>query len=234
MRLIHLVAIVTFAFGAPPVAAAQTSTPGAAVARASADRPVTPQEVRAAQTAADDLIREAEASAFFINVTDGASPVVRHTQSGLTCEFPLEGRQNRIFVISPDGSDVACGSVDLGIHHTLYATRYTTTVSAEDALVEASDAIVERYPSAKPYEGEAFTISVEYPDEVVLPPTYRATFTIELDGGAAFTSVSTALHDGWILKQRVTAPKLDEAIEAQLYSATLWNAALASLVDETD
>lgn len=192
--------------------------------------PATPQQIAAATAEADRLIADANAQAWFDNVTDGASPVVRHRPSGLRCVF-TGSASDRIVVFPtgpsqiPQGEDVGCVTYDeaLSIDLTLYATRYRPLPSAELVLRDAANAIRTRYPSATPYSGDLASMEIEDRGAPL-----AAAFNIETNQGPQFTVALVWHGEEWGYKARATGPQ-DDSLGVSFYASLMLTAGLLEL-----
>lgn len=164
----------------------------------------TPEQVQAAKAEADRLISAAEAGDLFVNMTGNATPTVRHRASGLICHFRGSPETDRILIFpnSPRGDDVGCTTRDssVWVETTYYATRYTPMPTEEAILGEAMAAIRNRFPGARPFEGELSTAEVEG----VTPISDG--LVVDTNLGTLFTMAAVEHQDGWSFKARATGP----------------------------
>jgi hypothetical protein len=202
---------------------------GPALAQA---QPATPQQVAAASAQADRLIAAADAQAWFENVTDSASPQVRHRPSGMRCTFVGSAADRiAVFPTGPSGiaqgHDVACLTRDeaMSIDLTLYATRYRPLPSAQAVLNDAVNAIRTRFPSATPYQGNLASMEI---DDRGAP--LAAAFNIETNQGPQFTMALVWHSDDWGYKARATGPQ-DEGLEVSFYTSLMFTSGLLELDD---
>jgi len=171
--------------------------------------PASAAEIAAASARADRLIATADASRYFENVTTDASPRARHKASGLTCSFTDE-RYDRISIIPAqgelvEGEDVGCHTRLLDVDISLYATRYARRYNARFILEDAMRAIANRWPDARPHEGDLITAT-----KGDMPLPLIAGFDIEMEGQPKLTLVLVSHSDEWSFKGRVTGPSDDE------------------------
>lgn len=172
----------------------------------------TPEEIAAARSHADELIRAGDATGVFENITDDAAPTVLHRASGLTCAFSGDRREYvHVFAGAPGalprGEDVGCGVRLMGVEHTLYATRYPDRHSAEQDLMAASAALTQRLPNARPHTGEIALVTREGGPQVQV-----AAYDIEVDGQPMLTMILVAKAGEWNFKQRSTASREDTSL----------------------
>lgn len=169
--------------------------------------PPSAEEVAAARTHAEEIIRQADAADVFDNITtaDGV-PLVKHRASGMTCSFSGDdGDYVRVFPAGggvPRGDDVACGAQIMGAEHTTYATRYPDRHSAAVDLQAAVQAIVQRLPDARVHQGEFPVVNREGGPEVL-----AAAYDITIDGKPRLTMVLVSKVGEWNLKHRATGER---------------------------
>jgi len=189
------------------------STPLAAREAAPPPQRATPEQVEAARAEADRIIAAAEAGDLFVNMTGNAFPTVRHKASGLICHFSGSPEIDwiQIFPNSPRGDDVGCTTRDPGVwvELTYYATRYTPMPTEQAILDDASAAIRNRFPSARPFDGELSSLSTD----TVAP--ISAAFVVDSTVGNLFTMATVEHLDGWSFKARATGP-VEKAAEVNL------------------
>lgn len=177
----------------------------------SGDRPATAEEIAQARRQADAVIAQAQASDLFVNVTNDATPTAKHSNSGLVCMFSGDTRDRiLLFPVSsgiPRGNDVGCGSWLGDTEFTLYATRYSERYSAEQIIRDAVDAILQRFPDARPYQG---TLSMASRDDMDTP--LAAGFDVTVNGQAMLTLVYVVHHGDWSYKLRATGPADDDLL----------------------
>lgn len=160
---------------------------------------------------ADEIIRRADASDQFENVTGlvGAQEdvaLVRHRASGLTCAFT--GKDDDFVWVSPEvtadfprGSDVACGMWILNDSHTVYATRYPRDHPAEIEIEVATLAIKLRWPGIVPLDEGLPIVNREGGSEI-----FGAGFTGNIDGTDSLTLVLATRIGAWNFMYRATGP----------------------------
>lgn len=195
-------------------------------------KPATAAEIASAKAIADRIIQSAGANGIFVNSTDSALARVTHVGSGMTCLFD-GGPEDRIYIFPaqddgvPRGEDVGCISrdEDLDIDLTLYATRYRPMPTEAEALADARNAIENRWPDAKPYDGSLATLSMEGRD-----PTLAAAYRIRTDDGEKLTLALITHRDGWGFKARATGP-FEDAAGVSLYAGVLFEGALMARED---
>jgi hypothetical protein len=187
--------------------------------------PATPDQIAAARAEADRLIADGDAAAFFVNVSEGAEPRVRHQHSGLVCRFVLGEPTNEIVIFPspiPRGDDVGC-NVGSGNHYrTIYATRFGRfNISPEQALEIGVAGIVQRLPDAQPYDQPIATASTEG-----ATPTLASAFRI--DNG--YTHVQVAHVGDWSIKERLTWPQPPSSQE-QVFNGLMWVRTLRDVIE---
>ena len=188
--LARLTFVAALAFA--PVAVAQDAAPSPS-----------PEQVAAARAEGDRIIAAAEASDLFVNITGNAHPMLRHKASGMICIFNDAPEVNRISIYpGTRGDDVSCNTKDAvsGAETTIYATRYVPMESEQQDLAGSVQAIRQRFPSARPYEGDVLVASTD----TITP--IGAAFVIETNRGTQFTLVVIEHQNDWAYKLRATGP----------------------------
>ena len=100
------------------------------------------QDPNAARAIGDQILSAGQAEGVFRNVSDGDVVRLKHTASGLTCQFDATASRNnvRIFPVRPGiespGDDVSCGTTP-DIAYSTYATRYRPESSEAAAMAQA-------------------------------------------------------------------------------------------------
>lgn len=199
-----------------------------AVAAQEPGKGATPDEIVAAKAIADRIIEAADAGGVFINTTDSAMAEVTHVASGMVCVFD-GGPEDRISIFPtqggniPRGEDVGCVSRDeaVDIDITLYATRYRPLPSEEMILASAQQAIENRWPDAKVYDGDLARMSFEGQG-----PTLLAAYRVRLDGEDKLTMALVSHRDGWGFKARATGP-FEDAMAVSLYAGVIFEGSLS-------
>ncbi len=163
----------------------------------------TPDQVAEARASADRLIAQADAGAWFENITTDAVPTVRHRPSGMTCRFAGETRYDYIRIFDPQadspGDDVGCNTRAPEGDFSSYATRYADQFSAAEILEDALAAIVGRFPEAKPHSGLLSAASLPGWE-----PTQVGGFDVVVEGKPRLT-LALVTHKGeWSFKGRAT------------------------------
>ena len=190
------------------------------------------EDLARASAEADALISGTGAPQLFENISgaDGLAKV-RHTASGLVCSF-LPGAENntlRIFDLGDDspGDDVGCNA-DVGpAYLTYYATRYGPGYSAADSARDAVEAIRNRWPDARPYQG---TMARVEPPTGVDEVEYAALLIGPADA-PRYTHALTAKVGEWIFKQRMTGDGDEKSIMAnQVVAGAFFNDVLRAAV----
>lgn len=183
-------------------------------------------------TEAQALIDGTGTPEFFENQSSESEMKVLHPASGLVCIFSPGQAQTSLMVFPSGlqrGDDVGC-NIDMGpMQITFYATRYGPGYSARDSAQDAANAIGNRWPDARTYEGPVATI--ELPEEI----TDRAfgAFLITDAGRVQYTQVATAKVDEWIFKQRMSGGAEEDAILMnQILAVSLWNDVLTSALSQ--
>lgn len=173
----------------------------------------TSEQVTAARAEADRIIAAAEAGDLFVNMTGNAFPTVRHKASGLICHFRGAPEVNRILIFpnSPRGDDVGCTTRDpsVWVETTYYATRYSPMPTEQAILDDAMAAIRNRFPSARPFEGELSSATTP----TVTP--ISGALVVESTIGTLFTMATVEHLDSWSFKARATGP-LEKAGEVNI------------------
>ena len=173
-----------------------------------------PQAVAQRLIAAGD----GDAAAYFSNVTPpGGPPTVRHRRSGLTCVFTsLQQATISVFPRSPSavqGDDVGCNMTvgPGGYIETIYATRYSPPLSAEQVLAGADQAMQRRYRDmvARPGDDRP-PAQLSARDAADLPPVVsRRYLATDSNGHRIFTRASVATVGDWTVMLRFSADASD-------------------------
>ena len=211
MRLLHQVGLALLLAGSPLTALAQEAR--------TAPEP-TAAEIAAARAEGERLIAEAGVEEAFEYIGGGRDAWLLHRASGMVCRFEVGRAQNRVIVFETSwavrGDDVGCSMPRAGADLTMYATRYSEPRTPEQAMHDAISGIQQRYPNWAPFEGEDLTAS---PEGV---QTYVSRMIVTLEDGRRFyTQTLTADVDGWMFKQRISAPE-DLSTDAQMTGAAEW------------
>lgn len=184
----------------------------------------------AARAEANALIAAAQAEGVFENVTTGATPALRHVQSGMTCHFTPGEAGNGVTVYPAMGSDlargdnVACNTRASRMDVTLYATRYARQVTDRQVLDISASAIRARYPDAILYEGGFPLLTAPTRDT----PPEHAVFTGQGDQGP-FVTFLLVQHEGdWSYKFRGTREG-DDVVGAGMTGGMMFMNALAGV-----
>lgn len=189
------------------IAAALLAFPTASAAQ---EAPPSAQEAAEARALADTIISSNSADAFFVNKTRGAAPIAEHTPSRLSCFFT--GSSGDRITIFPDrgngvpvGRDVGCSTRFSSGNISTYATDFAGSPTIRENFEGAVDAIMDRWPDAKPYAGD-----IELPGEPGVEPALASAFLVSLDDQNMLTVVLVWDHKEWSYKLRATGP-VDEA-----------------------
>jgi hypothetical protein len=186
-----------------------------------ADPPPSPEEIAKERAVADRIIQKNGVGDLFDNATDGAVPTIRHKASGLTCGFDDEKSASvHVYPNAVRGDDVSCGSYVVDFTVTLYATRAPAGMTLDQATAVVGQAIHTAYPDAKPYRGQAATMT-----EQGGPETHTGRFILHLNGKEVWSFVAVSVVKGWIVEERVTGP-LDKAMEGDILAGTFMIAAV--------
>ena len=167
----------------------------------------------------DQILRTANAQAFFENVSDEEVVLLHHRASGLVCLFEPGQQTNNVRVypvrdgMPTLGHDVGCGT-DLGPTLTTYATRYEPTMTAEAAMDAAIAEIRAAWTEIEPVQA---AFSVETIPDMADPilAVFKATHSTL---GRVATVVIIFEKNGWIYKMRATG-NMDEAEDLVLLSS---------------
>lgn len=185
-----------------------------AVAQEPAREPASAAQLAAASAEADALIAGTGSPELFINVSRDGMAKVQHKASGLVCSYVPGAENNSLMVWDhpnmPRGDDVGCNA-DIGpAYMTYYATRYGPGFSAADSAHEAAQAIRDRWPDARPYEGMMARVE---PPEGVTESEFVA-LLIGPEGSQRYTHALTAKVGEWVFKQRMTGDGDEDSIMA--------------------
>jgi hypothetical protein len=170
---------------------------------------MSPGEARAH---ADAVIARAGAGDWFVNITVSDTPVVRHTPSGMTCEFVGQDDRDVIRLYgspSAAGEDVSCATWIGRTFVTVFATRYSFEATEQQAFDSAYSQIEQNWPHAR---------AVERPFEILTLPGQTAptmaVFEVDLDGSPSQSILMVRQIGDWSFKARATGPdENDVAVE---------------------
>lgn len=174
-----------------------------------------------ASAEADRLIASTGAVEFFENVSSGGMARVRHKASGLLCSFTPDLDRNTLALFGspgvPRGDDVGC-QADVGeVYMTFYATRYPGGMSAQDAADGADEAIRQRYPEARPYDGPIANAALEGASD------QAAVRYSVMDGPVPSSAHAITIKIGeWVFKQRLTHSD-ESGMAAQVIAQASWS-----------
>jgi hypothetical protein len=163
---------------------------------------------------ATGMIEQADAIGVFDIVHNGQVSV-RHTASGLRCDFERQGEGGRI-VIFPQlrrGDNVACDQQDGRVAVTLYATRYPQRTTIQEQIDIADGAILSRFADAAAHTqaNEANTQSTV--------PAVHVRYIVTWNGERSFTRASVAIVGDWTIKMRYSAFAADDEAARQAEQA---------------
>lgn len=191
------------------------ATPLSAQEAAQAQPRATPEQIETAKAEANRLIAAADAGDLFVNITGNATPAVRHRASGMICHFRGSPETDRILIFpnSTRGDDVGCATRDpsVWVETTWYATRYTPMPTEEAILRDAMAAIRNRFPSARPFEGEISSAEIEGVTPII------DGLVVETNMGTLFTMATVEHQDGWSFKARASGP-LEKVAAVSLFT----------------
>jgi hypothetical protein len=207
------------------------ATPGQAQ-EAAGEKPTT-AHLAEASAEADALISGTGLPDLFVNVSRDGMVRIRHKVSGLVCSY-LPGAQNNSLMVfdqgdGQPGDDVGCNA-DFGeVFLTYYATRYGPGYSAADSARDAANAIRNRWPDARPYEG---AMAVVEPPAGVTESEYAA-LLIGPEASPRYAHALTAKVGEWIFKQRMTGDGDQQSIMSnQIVAGAFFNDVLQAAVGE--
>jgi hypothetical protein len=185
--------------------AAQAETPAAAGAR------ITPEAARAEAAV---LVARAGAGDLFEDASKDNLPGLRHKLSGFVCTFE-PGQADNAVTIYPGGTrgeDVSCTTRSVGAINTMYMTKFPVVLSADDALKVYLREIKQAHPDVAMATGTFGNMTTNAPSA---PARRTARLTYAMNGEKAFSRLSVAVVNGWVIEQRITAP-LADAMTADL------------------
>lgn len=213
---------------------------GVVAALASTAAPAAERKPPTAEASAEAqrIIAVADAAEYFVDVSEGEVPEVRHVRSGLTCTFEPNAPGNRITIYpsgGPDpiarGDDVSCATESLGYVISLYATRYPKPTTVEEQMGVAVASIRQVFSDVRPYTGQAANAKVaDKPGETPRALHKTARFLAKKDGRQVYTRASVAKVGDWIILERVTGPK-DDPIKGDLLAEFSLLTAIDSVMD---
>jgi hypothetical protein len=221
-------------WGLPRTAAGQApavAAPAAPSPTVAAGQPSQPQTDAASPllARARALIAGSGAGEFFEPAD--ASPTlvsVRHRPSGLLCALDPNARL-RLIIYPPTasgaahGDDVSCTSLAASGALALYATRYPTDMSLDEAFARALREFSDVHPNAESYTPQ---VQIDLSDRPSLPRSRTAAFLLRGPAGMNFSGLWVAKVNGWIVKMRFTGP---QGMASELSSSVSWSTALSSV-----
>lgn len=184
----------------------------AAVAQ-EAGRPASAEQIAAARARADAIIAAANAGAYFDNISDSETPLVRHRASGLTCLFsPSDPRDAINFYPAvaggpPHGDDVGCATWWGKTFVSSFATRYPQQYPADTLFSSAVGDIRTNWQNVSPIEGPLSVATIEGQDAPLV-----ATFKAERQGQPRTTVVVLRNIGEWSFKVRATGEAGDTEV----------------------
>ncbi len=226
---------------APPKAASQSSTKtqstqAPATDEAEAEAPVSPADIAKAKARADAVIAKGHAEGYFLNITDDASPKVRHKASGMECVFGVSDPAFLYIYPTPGvaaGEDVSCTSVSTlasgqKILWTLYATRPAKVDELEPLLAQMVSALKADMPDAAPTEQHFTSLNLAAKKGADVPNHRAARFQATTEGHPIYARAAVGVVNGWVVSQRTTAP-MDIARSADMMSEVVLDVAMADV-----
>lgn len=170
---------------------------------------------------ADAIIAAAGAADLFQNVSEGATPAVKHKASGLICRFSLTSAAGRItlFPNPVRGNDIGCTNLVNGVLITLYATKVTPAHDLRRDFLGAYESIKAIYPDVQPYEGAtANPVAPGMPvnqSGIFLFSDKEGRTTGKPDSKVMSRLSVTIVPDSWELKMRASAPSTASEAEKE-------------------
>ena len=193
-----------------------------------AGKPQPKSTPEAARAEAAGLIARAAAGAVFEDVTKDTLPSLRHKPSGFICTFE-PGQPDNALTIFPGktpGDDVACTTRSNNALNVMYVTKFAVALSVDDALRVYLTEIKRAHPDVEGAKGTFGDMSTNRPGS---PQRRTARLTYAMNGEKAFSRVSVAVINGWVIEQRITAP-LADAMGADLLGEILMMGAVERMV----
>lgn len=169
--------------------------------------------VAEARAHADAIIAEAEAGAWFTNVTDSDAPRVRHEPSGMVCSFPAIDPRNAINLYPvvtggpPAGDDVGCAAWWGSTLVSIFATRFPQSYDQEFLMGAAIHDVEKAWEDVQPYDGD-FRVTT-FGDQ---PTPLVYAFSATRDGRSTAQAIVVRNIGDWSFKARATSFDEDEEV----------------------
>jgi hypothetical protein len=184
-----------------------------------------------ARAEGDALLSAARATDLFDNLTaPGAGDIkLRHKASGLICAFNPGDPSNSVVVFDAAvrGDEIACTTAGEAGTRALYATRAPGR-TLDQAFAHDVETVRRSHPGAQAYD-----LPADARDGGVLAlldaPPLPASRTARFIADHQFTSVSSAIVDGWAIEFRYSCPEERQDVAAAVVQPTLWVTALAQV-----
>ena len=221
---------------APPKAAPQASTQASPTDDAQTDAPASAADIAKARARADEVIAKGHAQDYFLNITDGAAPKLRHRASGMECVFGVTDPAFIYVYPTPgiaSGDDVSCTSVATlatgqKIIWSLYATRPTKMDELEPLLARMVAELKADMPDAAPAEQHFTSLNLAAKKGADVPTHRAARFQATTEGHPVYARAAVGVVNGWVVSQRTTAP-MDIARPADMMSEVVLGVAMADV-----
>lgn len=194
------------------------------------DGPPSPEAVAANKANADKILADGGAAAFFSNETDHDNRMdVRHSASGVFCQFQREG-VNALTLAEPSGDSFACHTEQSGaikVAWTLTVRR--TALPFKDERKAAEQALKARYSKARTIVEPGIGRQILKPGERRWAEAgYNRYYTT---GDDIVRRRSLIVVEGWLLVLDTEAPRENFAA-MELVSNVVWMDALLGAADK--
>lgn len=221
---------------APAAAPQKSAEPKIPEGGGEADAAPSPEAIARARAKADRLIAEGDAEAYFVNITDGAEPRVRHRRSGMECRFSLDDPARIVIHATeglPPGDDVSCDFTTpladgAKVAVVMRAWRSRQIDSLDHLLADQVDQARAKMPDLAPAPGGfiSFNLAMKAGSDA---PTHRAArLRAMVDGQLVFVRSAVGVTEGWVVSQAVRAPA-DHARPADTLSEVLLGVAMTDV-----
>ena len=154
------------------------------------------------------LIASAKAEGIFEAEGPATAPIVRHKPSGIRCHFDgggSEGLSSNVLAVldvpGQRGDNVGCGRQALGAASVMFINRAPRKMTIDEAFADAEGDLRTLYRDAAPWTAES--------KQIIAPakqaPQKGGRYAVTQNGVKAYTRLTVALVEDWIVTYRVTS-----------------------------